>query len=111
MSYAKVSTGFRSDGFNPASGTTPFIEFQPENDRSYELGARMDFFDQRLRVNPTIFYIALLRYSQRLPAAGGGNAIADSSEFAPTRVSTRAVRVAECSGTEPQGICDGDLTL
>jgi iron complex outermembrane recepter protein len=56
MSYAKVSTGFRSGGFNPASGTTPFIIFQPEDDRSYEIGARMDFFDQRLRVNPTIFY-------------------------------------------------------
>ena len=45
MGFAKVSTGFRSGGFNPASGTTPFIEFQPEDDRSYELGARMDFFD------------------------------------------------------------------
>jgi iron complex outermembrane recepter protein len=59
MSYAKVSTGFRSGGFNPASAgppPTPFIEFQPENDRSYEMGARMDFLDQRLRLNPTIFY-------------------------------------------------------
>jgi iron complex outermembrane recepter protein len=56
MSHAKVSTGFRSRGFNPPSGPTPFIEFQPEHDRSYEMGARMDFLDQRLRLNPTIFY-------------------------------------------------------
>jgi iron complex outermembrane recepter protein len=58
MSYAKVSTGFRAGGFNPP-GTAPpipFIAFQPEYDRSYEIGARMDFFDERLRINPTIFY-------------------------------------------------------
>jgi iron complex outermembrane recepter protein len=58
MSYATVSTGFRAGGFNPAGGTppVPFIEFQPEYDRSYELGARMDFLDQRVRINPTVFY-------------------------------------------------------
>jgi iron complex outermembrane receptor protein len=58
MTYATASTGFRAGGFNPAGGTppVPFIAFQPEYDRSYELGARMDFLDQRVRVNPTVFY-------------------------------------------------------
>lgn len=58
MSYATVSTGFRAGGFNPAGGTPPvgFIPFQPENDRCYEIGMRMDFLDRRLRINPTIFY-------------------------------------------------------
>jgi iron complex outermembrane receptor protein len=58
MTYGKVSTGFRAGGFNPPgiSPPIPFIAFQPEYDRSYEIGARMDFFDQRLRLNPTIFY-------------------------------------------------------
>jgi iron complex outermembrane receptor protein len=58
MSYATVSTGFRAGGFNPAGGTPPvgFVAFKPENDRSYELGMRMDLLDRRLRLNPTIFY-------------------------------------------------------
>jgi iron complex outermembrane receptor protein len=58
MSYATVSTGFRAGGFNPAGGTAPvpFIAFQPEYARSYEIGSRMTFFDDRLRVNPTAFY-------------------------------------------------------
>jgi iron complex outermembrane receptor protein len=58
MSYGKVSTGFRAGGFNPPgiSPPIPFIAFQPEYDRSYEIGMRMDLFDQRVRLNPTVFY-------------------------------------------------------
>jgi iron complex outermembrane receptor protein len=58
MMYGKVSTGFRAGGFNPpgVNPPIPFIAFQPEYDRSYEMGARMDFFDKRLRLNPTVFY-------------------------------------------------------
>lgn len=58
MTYATASTGFRAGGFNPPSTTTPagFQSFQPEYDRSYEAGARMDFLDRRLRLNPTVFY-------------------------------------------------------
>ena len=58
MTYATESTGFRAGGFNPPSTTTPtgFQAFQPEYDRSFEAGARMDFLDRRLRLNPTVFY-------------------------------------------------------
>jgi iron complex outermembrane recepter protein len=79
MSYAKVSTGFRSGGFNPAGGNppAPFIEFQPENDKSYEVGARMDFFDQRLRINPTAFYNdwTNIQVQSAVPVIGEGLAL------------------------------------
>lgn len=57
MMYAKVSEGFRAGGFNankaiPGGGQ----EFEPEEAVTYELGARMDLMDGRLRFNPTLFH-------------------------------------------------------
>jgi iron complex outermembrane receptor protein len=54
MSYASVSEGFRAGGFN--DNASLLSTFKPEKDTSYEIGMRMDFWDQRIRINPTIFY-------------------------------------------------------
>jgi iron complex outermembrane recepter protein len=54
MSYASVSEGFRAGGFNDNAGL--LSTFQPEKDTSYETGMRMDFWDNRIRINPTVFY-------------------------------------------------------
>jgi iron complex outermembrane receptor protein len=55
MSYATISTGFRSGGFTN-SGTDIF-PFEPEKATSYEVGSRMDLLGGRLRLNPSIFYV------------------------------------------------------
>jgi len=47
--YAKFSTGFRSGGAN--SRSTAFRQFDPEEVKSYEIGAKTDFFDHRVRLN------------------------------------------------------------
>ena len=47
--YAKYSTGFRSGGANSRSGS--FRQFLPEEVKSYEIGAKTDFFDHRVRLN------------------------------------------------------------
>jgi len=47
--YAKFSTGFRSGGAN--SRSTSFRQFAPEEVKSYELGAKTDFLDHRVRLN------------------------------------------------------------
>ena len=47
--YAKYSTGFRAGGANDRSQR--FDEFGPESVKSYEIGAKMDFFDHRARLN------------------------------------------------------------
>ena len=59
MTYANVATGFRAGGFNPFSATnTPrFQPFDPETATSYEIGARLQFLDRRITINPTAFYI------------------------------------------------------
>lgn len=47
--YAKYSTGFRAGGANSRSSS--FRKFDPESVRSYEIGAKTDFFDHRVRLN------------------------------------------------------------
>ena len=57
MTYFTASTGYRSGGFNPyqaaANGVVPFA---PETNISYEAGARLQFLDRKLTLNPTVFY-------------------------------------------------------
>ena len=54
--YAKASRGFRAGGFSVSSSYPgAFQEFGPEEAWTYEAGARGEFFDHRLRLNPTIF--------------------------------------------------------
>ncbi|WP_174279689.1 TonB-dependent receptor [Sphingomonas bacterium] len=59
MTYANVSSGFRGGGFNPYSATqNPTIRaFDPEKATSYEAGARLQFLDRRITINPTAFYV------------------------------------------------------
>jgi iron complex outermembrane recepter protein len=48
--YGKISTGYVSGGY--VNGA----EFQPETLRQVEVGAKMEFWDQRLRVNTAAYY-------------------------------------------------------
>lgn len=47
--YAKYSTGYRAGGANDRSSS--FQPFGPESVKSYEVGAKMDFLDHKLRLN------------------------------------------------------------
>jgi iron complex outermembrane receptor protein len=47
--YAKYSTGFRAGGANDRSQS--FNAFGPESVKSYEIGAKMEFLDHRVRLN------------------------------------------------------------
>lgn len=55
MVYASISRGFKSGGFNlTAAAAAP--PFGPERLTSYEVGAKSEFFDKRLRLNVSGFY-------------------------------------------------------
>lgn len=57
MAYASISRGFRSGGFNgrPFSlgDLTPYA---PETTTSYEVGAKTEWLDRRLRLNLAVYY-------------------------------------------------------
>jgi len=57
MTYAQASTGYKGGGINPR----PFypwqiLGFQPETLTTYEVGAKTDFLDGRMRLNAAVFF-------------------------------------------------------
>ena len=56
MTYVSYTNGFVSGGWSGRSTTAAgFDDFRDEKVDSYELGARTEFFDRRLRLNATLF--------------------------------------------------------
>ncbi len=57
MVFASVTNGFKSGGWNTrVTNVNAVTIFGPEKAWSYELGARTDWLDNRLRVNATIYH-------------------------------------------------------
>ena len=56
--YAKYSKGFRSGGFQQASGTTAafYVPFREEQVGSWEAGAKLSLLDRRLRIGMAAYY-------------------------------------------------------
>lgn len=59
MVYANIAKAFKGGGFedtpsNPIAGT---IAFDPESVTNYELGAKIDFWNNRARVNAAAYYM------------------------------------------------------
>ena len=64
FAYASVASGFRSPGVTPRISTVGQLQSIPgEEAKNYELGVKLDMFDRRLRINPTVFY---MDYNPRL---------------------------------------------
>ena len=53
--YAKVSRGFKSGGWNPDIAATPDIKFGSENVTNYEAGIRTQLFERRVTLNLTAY--------------------------------------------------------
>ncbi len=71
MIYASASRGFKSGGYQGTAGTaaSAVISYDPEYAWSYELGAKSQWFDNRLRVNVAGFHTDYedLQVSQLVP--------------------------------------------
>lgn len=56
MTYVSVSTGFKGGGTNPRPFNVPQVRtFDPEELTAYEVGAKADLFDGRVRANFSVF--------------------------------------------------------
>jgi iron complex outermembrane receptor protein len=71
--YAKYATGYRSGGASSRSVT--YREFGPEDVKSYEVGAKTEWFDRRLRVNAAAYLMnrtgSQVDFSSVVPTAAG----------------------------------------
>ncbi|WP_321416059.1 TonB-dependent receptor [uncultured Desulfobacter sp.] len=57
MGYATVAKGFRPGGFNAKSTNSAYDSYDSEELWSYEIGAKSQFFENRLIVNGALFYM------------------------------------------------------
>jgi outer membrane receptor protein involved in Fe transport len=74
MVYALASKGFRFGGpnVNPPEAATPFPpNYAPDSLWNYEIGTRTNWFDRRLQLDVTAFYIDWSNIQVRLATASG----------------------------------------
>lgn len=77
MVYARYSQGFKSGGFNGrANSPTEATEYQPETADSFEVGAKTQYWDNRLRLNLAAFMTKYEDFQARVsgietPPGGG----------------------------------------
>ncbi|WP_380871511.1 TonB-dependent receptor [Sphingomonas sp. DBB INV C78] len=71
LAYGRVSTGYKSGGFNARSANS---SFDPESLTSYEAGIKSEWFDRRLRMNLTGFYADHKDVQLQQTQAGTGGA-------------------------------------
>lgn len=59
MAYVNVAKAFKGGGFEdtPSNPVAATISFDPETVTSYEIGAKVDFWDNRARVNAALYYM------------------------------------------------------
>jgi len=59
FTYFTYSEGFKGGGFDdtPANIPQATTPFDPEKAKNYELGIKMDLFDNRMRLNADVFYM------------------------------------------------------
>ncbi len=58
MTYASASTGFKGGGLNPRPfDDAQVIPFKPETMLNYEVGAKSEWFNHRLRLNGDVFFM------------------------------------------------------
>lgn len=59
LAYVNVAKAFKGGGFEdtPSNPIAATISFDPETVTSYELGAKIDFWDNRARVNAALYYM------------------------------------------------------
>jgi iron complex outermembrane recepter protein len=74
MTYAKYATGFKGGGFSPRPGSElQTAPFKPEFLKTFELGAKSELFDRRVRLNGAFFaskYTDQQTFRQQFDSAG-----------------------------------------
>ena len=92
MTYAGVSRGYRSGGFNTAYGDASDIKFESEFTWNYEMGCKSSWFNNRLHVNTSIFFIEIKdqQIVQLLPSADTMIKNAGKSQSTGFEIETKA---------------------
>ena len=86
--YAKTSRSQRSGGFNTRAveGGNPPISFSPEEVTDYEIGAKIDAFDRRVRLNLAAFDSDVKNVQRNLIGVAGARLVSGVANAASARI-------------------------
>jgi iron complex outermembrane receptor protein len=88
MGYAQISTGFKGGGVNPRPFFSQQVQsFGPETLTAYEIGAKSDLFDRKLRLNVAAF---LSKYKGIQLSLGNCTALTGAGFGVPCALPTNA---------------------
>lgn len=86
--YAKASRSQRSGGFNTrvVAGGNPPISFSPEVITDYEVGAKIDLLDRRIRINLAAFHDSVSNVQRNLVGVAGSTLVSGIANAAKARI-------------------------
>jgi len=100
MLYARVASGYRPGGPNPALAGIP-PSFEPDRLVNYEIGAKAEFFDRRASVDLAFFYIDWTDIQLQLSTAtnlvfraNGGSAVSKGFELSSSFIPLDGLRLS-----------------
>jgi iron complex outermembrane receptor protein len=86
MYYTTISKGYRAGGFHPRAPDDYSKHFEKETLWNYEIGAKNSFFNNRLIVNSSIFYMQVDDMQVRVyPIAGSSRSYVDNAAKATSK--------------------------
>jgi len=86
MYYATISKGYRSGGIHAGAADGYSKEYDTETLWNYEIGAKNSFFDNRLTINSSIFYMEIDDMQVRVyPVAGSYKSYVDNAAKATSK--------------------------
>ncbi len=86
MYYATISKGYRAGGFHTNAPAGYSQQYEKETLWNYEIGAKNSFFDNRLTLNSSIFYMAIDDMQVKIiPVAGSFQSYIDNAAKATSK--------------------------
>lgn len=86
MYYATISKGYRAGGFHTNAPAGYSQQYEKETLWNYEIGAKNSFFDNRLTINSSIFYMAIDDMQVKIfPVAGSFKSYIDNAAKATSK--------------------------
>jgi iron complex outermembrane recepter protein len=91
MLYAKTSSGFRAGGTNQRSN--PALPYAPETVTDYEIGAKSEWFEQRLRANLALYHSNYKDIQRTISVIESGSLVTEVQNAASAKINGAELEV------------------
>jgi iron complex outermembrane recepter protein len=99
--YATVSRGYKAGGYNDQTGSNGFFDssltrpVNPEFATNYEIGLKTQWLDNRIRFNPTIYYVKYTdaQRAANIPAVKGGASFQETVFYNAAEITSKGAEI------------------